>query len=87
MHAAEKDFLTSQYLEPLYWFRYTDDTLFIWIHGKEKFVQFLNGRNNFHPNLSFAYKTSNNNVNFLDLNISFRDCAVHADLYNKDGHQ
>ena len=89
MDAIETDFFTSQYLQPFIWFRYIDDIFFIWTHGEEKPVQFLNEFNNFHPNLNFINETSKNNVNFLDLNVSLRDGAINTDLYIKptDGHQ
>ena len=43
----------------------------------------------FHPNLSFTYDASNERVNFLNLNVSLRNCEISADLYvkPKDGHQ
>ena len=61
----------------------------IWTHGEEKLTQFLNERNNFHSNLKFTYETSSCTVNFLDLNVSLRNGALHTDLYIKptDGHQ
>ena len=34
-----------------------DNIFFIWTHGEEKLVQFLNKLNNFHLNLSFTYET------------------------------
>ena len=64
MDAVETEFLTSQYLQPFLCLRYVDDIFFIWTHGEEKLVQFLNELNNFHPNISFTYETSKNNVNF-----------------------
>ena len=73
MDAVETEFFTSQYLQPFLWLRYIDDILFIWTQEEETLVQFLNELNNFHLNLSFTYETSNNNVNFLDLNVSLRD--------------
>ena len=69
--------------------RYIDDIFFIWTHGEEKLSQFLNELNNFRSNLKFRYETSVCSVNFLDLNASLRNEAIHADLYIKpmDGHQ
>ena len=89
MDAAETEFVTSQYLQPSIWLQYIDDIFFIWTHAEEKLVHFLNDLNNFHPNLSLTYETSKNNINFLDLNVSLRDDAIHTDLYIKptDGHQ
>ena len=56
---------------------------------EEKLSQFLNELNNFHSTLKFTYETSSCTVNFLDLNVSLRNGATHADLYIKptDGHQ
>ena len=89
MDAVETEFLTSQCLQSFIWLRYIDDIFFIWTHGEEKLVQFLNELNNFHPNLSFTHETSKKNVDFLDLNVSLWDGAIHADLYIKptDDHQ
>ena len=62
---------------------------FILTYGEEKLTQFLNELNNFHSNLKFTYETSSCTVNFLDLNVSLRNGALHTDLYIKptDGHQ
>ena len=89
MNAVEREFLTSQYLQLFLWLRYIDHIFFILTRGEEKLVQFLNELNNFHPNLSFTYETSKNNVNSLDLNVSLRYGAILTDLYIKpaDGHQ
>ena len=61
----------------------------MWTHREEKLVQFLKELNNFHHNLNSKYETSKKNVNFLDLNVSLRDGAIHTNLYIKatDGHQ
>ena len=66
------------FMAPLNW-----QHIFIWTYGEQKLVKFLKGLNNFYPNLSFAYETSKNNVNFLNLNVSLRDHAIYTDLYIK----
>ena len=85
----EVEFLKSQELQPFLWLRYIDNIFFIWTHEEEKLTQFLNQLNNFHSNLKFTYETSICTVNFLDLNVSLRNRAIHTDLYIKptDGHQ
>ena len=89
MDEVETEFLKSQELQAFLWLRYTGNIYFIWTHGEEKLTQFLNERNNFHSNLKFTYETSSCTVNFLDLNVSLRNGALHTDLYIKptDGHQ
>ena len=63
-------------------------SLYIRTHGEEKRTQFLNKLKNFHSNLKFTYKTSCCTVEFLDLNVSFRNGPIHIDLCIKpaDGH-
>ena len=86
MDEVEKEFLKSQELQPSLWLHYIDDIFFIWAHGEEKLIQFLNELNNFHSNLKIKLSCT---VIFLDLNVSLRNGAIHTDLFIKpaDGHQ
>ena len=83
MDKVETEFLKNHKLQPFVWLRYTDDIFFIWTHGEEKLTQFLNELNNFHSYLKFTYETSSCTVNFLDLNVSLRNGAIHTDLHIK----
>ena len=65
MDPAETECLTVQDLQSFLWVHLIDNILFIWTHGDEKLVQFFNKLNNFHPNLSFTYETSKNNVSIF----------------------
>ena len=38
---VETDFLESQKLKPMVWFRYIDDIFFIWTHGELELQRFL----------------------------------------------
>ena len=89
MDEVETELLKSQELRPFLWLRYIDDIIFMWSYGEDKLTQFLIELNNFHSNLNFTYETSSCTVNFLDLNVSLRNGALHTDLYIKptDGHQ
>ena len=86
MDEMETNFLKTQQLQP---FRFIDDIFFMWTHGKEQLNLFLKDLNEFHPNLKFTYETSQNSVDFLDLNVSLKDDAIFTDLHIKptDGHQ
>ena len=55
MNQIENGFLQTQKHKPLVYFRYIDDVLFIWTHGKEKRGLFLEDLNNFHPNIKFSH--------------------------------
>ena len=89
MDEVEMEFLKSQELQPFLWLRYIDDIFFIWTHGTQELDSFLNELKKFHPNLNFTYETSEERVNFLDLNVSIRNDAISTDLYIEptDGHQ
>ena len=41
MDEIETNFLDTQKIKLLVWFRYIDDVFFIWTHGKEKLEEFL----------------------------------------------
>ena len=56
---------------------------FVWVPGEDKLTQLLNELNNFHSNLKFACEISSFAVNFLDVNISLKNGAIHTDLYIK----
>ena len=66
------------------------EDFFVCAHAEEKHTQFLNEFTqvyylsflmNFHSNLKLLYETSSCTVNFLDLNVSLRNGAMHTDLY------
>ena len=83
MDKVEIDFLETQVVKPLVWLRYIDDIFFIWNESEEKFDEFLDNLNNFHPNLKFTSKKSKKSVNFLDVKVSLIDQHLETDLYCK----
>ena len=88
MDEMETSFLKTQQLQAFIWLRYIDD-IFLWIHGKEQHNLFLKDLKEFYPNLKLTYKTSQNGVDFLDLNVSLKGGAIFTDLHIKptDGYQ
>ena len=89
MDKTETDFLKTQELQPFVWLRYIDDIFFIWTHGEAELKKFMEGLNNFLPNLQFTYESSKKSVAFLDLNVSLENGSVTTDLHTKstDCHQ
>ena len=89
MDKTETDFLKTQELQPFVWLRYIDDIFFIWTHGEAELKKFMEGLNNFLPNLKFTCESSKKRVAFLDLNVSLENGSVTTDLHSKstDCHQ
>ena len=55
------------------WWRYIDDTFFIWEHGEKSLREFIDHVNLFHPTIKHTAEYSKEEVNFLDLNIILID--------------
>ena len=89
MDKLESDFLKSQELTPLLWYRYIDDTFFIWTHGEEKLAIFLNDLNNYHPNIKFTIESNKDHIPILYLSVKLSCNKLSTDLYVKstDRHQ
>ena len=89
MDRVENEFLDSELVKSWLWLRYIDDVFFIWTESEEKLEGFLNGLNDFHPNLKFTHEKSKSSVNFLDVSVSIVDSKIETDLYCKptDCHQ
>ena len=51
MDKTETDFLKMQELQPFVWLRYIDNIFFDWTHGEVELKKFMEGLNNFLPNL------------------------------------
>ena len=89
MDEIETNFLQTQEFQPLVWFRYIDNVLFIWTYVPDKLVLFITEFNNHHPNITFTYESNKENITFLDLNISLSGNKKTTDLHTKstDKHQ
>ena len=69
MDQVKGKFLETQKLQPLVWFRYIDDIVFIWTHGEKSLKNFMMEFDNFNPNIKFTYEFSEASINFLDLKV------------------
>ena len=65
------------------WWRYIDDTFFIWEHGEKSLREFIDHVNLFHPTIKHTAEYSKEEVNFLDLNIILIDGEFKIDLFVK----
>ena len=71
------------------WWKYSDDIFAIWTHGKERLVKFINGINQYHPNIKFTAEWSPVSVSFLDTRLYLEEERLLTDLRVKktDTHQ
>ena len=65
------------------WWRYIDDVLAIWPHGKESLQVFLNKLNLVHPTIKFTVEWSRESVTFLDTRVIREGNHLIIDLYTK----
>ena len=69
MDRFERAFLAQERILPLVWKRYIDDILCIWTGTRSELDGFLDRLNKAHRTLRFTWSSSNERIEFLDLNI------------------
>ena len=83
MAEMEKKFFEKIDNKPCLWWRYIDDTFFIWEHGEEKLRNFVETFNEIHPTIKFTVKWSQKSINILNVTVSLIDSQIEKDLYVK----
>ena len=63
----------------IFWWRYTDDTFFIWENSEESLKVFIEQVNIFHSTIKLTAEYSKEQVNFSDVNIKLTDGEIKAD--------
>ena len=84
MDKLETNFVKTQTLQLLVWFRYIDDVFLLWTHGEGNLKRFLEELNNYDPNIKFTHEYSKKEIPFLDLKVAIKDGKITTDLYVKD---
>ena len=69
----EERILEDIELQPRIWWRYIDETFFIWEHGEYYLKQFIETLNACHPTIKFTAEWSKEEINFLDVNVRLRN--------------
>ena len=90
MARLEERLLEASADKPLVWMRFIDDVFFIWTHGEEKLMSFINHLNNSHETIKFASEQSRDRISVLDVQVSVGEGGVlSTDLFCKptDTHQ
>ena len=63
------------------WWRYIDDTFYIWEHGEEPQRVIIDQVKLIHPTIKFTAEYSKKEVNFLDLHIQLIDTEIKTNLF------
>jgi hypothetical protein len=89
MAELENKMLAGYHLSPSVWFRFLDDIFFIWLHGKESLLEFLNYINNYHETIKYTWEYSERGVSYLDVRVELESGKLQTDVYSKptDTHQ
>ena len=89
MTALEEKILSKVKKKPSVWWRYIDDIFFTWEHGEESLHEFINEINSFNSTIKFTADWSKEKVNFLDIEVTFKNGVLSTDLSVKptDTHQ
>ena len=87
MHIFEST-LAQNFPVPYVRWMFTDDIFFIWMHGEESLIEFIEFGNQLHPAIEFTYENPPTQINSVDINIKHdAQCNLYTDLYNKPaGH-
>jgi hypothetical protein len=83
MHEFETTLLKSADPSPQYWCRYIDDIFFVWPHGEEALLRFIQQANSQNQSIQLTFEYSPSEVNFLDVQVRLEDGVIVTDLYRK----
>ena len=86
MGRLEKRMLQTAERRPEFYYRFVDDCLLAWTHGKENLEKFLKHCNEQHPSIRFTWETSlgTSDVNYMDMRVRVQDdWQIEIELYQK----
>ena len=83
MDHLEQQFLSTQPLQPMVWWRYIDDIFLIWPHSEEELHTFCTNLNQHHHTIKFTSDYSRTEAVFLDTRVYLKDGLIQTDLYTK----
>ena len=71
----------------MFWYRYVDDVLAIFLGTRRQLQNFLNFINDLHRNISFTIEIEvNDSINFLDLSITKQNNKLNFSIFHKPTH-
>lgn len=86
-HIEDKIFAHPASSKILYWYRYVDDVLALYLGTDRQLDAFKQFINSLHPTIEFELEKSlNNTINFLDLTVTIKDNKHLFQIYRKPTH-
>ena len=71
----------------MFWYRYVDDVLAIFLGTRRQLQNFLNFINDLHRNITFTIEIEvNDSINFLDLSITKQNNKLNISIFHKPTH-
>ena len=89
MGTIEQDILNlTSYILPNTWKRFIDDIHFLWISTSRNLSLFQTLINTRHPTIKYTFNSSQDNVQFLDIQITQNNTQLETKIYSKptDSH-
>ena len=89
MGKFESEFLRTQTVLPLVWWRFIDDMFAIWTQGKPTLLEFLRELHLHHTSIKFTMNWSTEKLTFSNIRVYFKNNHLETDLCTKptDKHQ
>ena len=84
MSKLERKMLSECVLKPWFWWRFLDDVFFIWLHGRNTLIKFLEYVNSFHQNIKYTWSFSDNEISYLDVKVEIKENRIITDVYCKE---
>ncbi|CAN8013568.1 unnamed protein product [Ixodes persulcatus] len=83
MADLDSRFLSSRFLQPLFYKRYIDDIFMVWAHGESALIDFIQDFNGLHPSIMFSHSYSKTSIDFLDGTVEISGNALSTKLFRK----
>ena len=82
MGRLEQNFLKTQEIQPLCWWRFIDDIFMIWTNTEEQLIQFLDNLNSY-SSLKFTWAYSKSHAVFLDVELTLHEGEIRTTVHTK----
>ena len=83
MNDFDERHVYTHHLQPLAWYRYSDNIFCLWQHGEDELEKFTTHLNSVHETIKFTIEKSRTSVSFLDTEVHLDNNRIYTTLYIK----